>query len=770
MKKISYLCSTCLITCSALAHADISSFHDNLLAHTESTLAVESPFLSSSQIKLAAVYPLSGNGGITFKAPKNVSCVEGQINYSGRCITMCDKTLYPSTSPLDTSKGIVGDCTDFKKHYGYTSCKEGWTLNGSNCELTDCSAFPLTKAPSSILGTVASCKSGPDTFYKYSKCNDGWELHNGRCDIKTCSSSDFPYTSNPGNNAGTVASCKTGEVTLYGYTSCRTGWDKSNGYCTIHNCPSDIYPFSDEPSGSLGPVLSCKTGNVTKYGYGSCTVSGYELENGKCVETCNYTDSSMPSYCSVADSCIKGGRTYYSGACQVCQSGYYLINVGNSFDEEDYCVPLRNPIDVCRSGWLYYDDDTCGPATDSFAIYDSHVLGVVVANGIVPDGNPVKVIALNKEGTYTWSNVSHYHLSTYKGWRNTYEILWRYKLTNGGSFPAAEACINKTTGGKVWYLPTRNELESGLKALMYGDDLGGGENFLFDDYWTSEEESSWEDNPSPDKAYALKTYALGVSIDSGLKDKSGSKSTICMFGVGGTECPQHPFTQLPPYCREAESTCQTGSETHYSKRCKTCRYGTVKDANGACQVQECTGVMANWSQPNSDLKHCFGDTEMPCRRDGVVYWGCGFCESDWTTASDGSCMIPECSGTGYTSSSIPHCSVASACLYGSSIRYECEKCNPSTGNACMSAYQKSNGSCVDKSSDGLTTTWCSNNCRYIWGTSIYTCPDGSKRRTLTSTSCTAADDAKCQTCDNNNMMDITIAGVGGVGGDTECFE
>ena len=218
MKKISYLCSTCLITCSALAHADISSFHDNLLAHTESTLAVESPFLSSSQIKLAAVYPLSGNGGMTFKAPKATSCAAGYESYNGKCIKKCDRKTYPFASQPSTVKGTFSSCTGLTTYYGYTACNNGWTLNNHDCIENTCDGY-VPQADLSHCQTAGGniCYRGSTAVYKCSTCDAGWVLTaSGVCVEKSCSSDEYPYPSNPGEDAGKVKSCQSGERTWYG--------------------------------------------------------------------------------------------------------------------------------------------------------------------------------------------------------------------------------------------------------------------------------------------------------------------------------------------------------------------------------------------------------------------------------------------------------------------------------------------------------------------------------------------------------------------------
>ena len=75
-------------------------------------------------------------------------------------------------------------------------------------------------------------------------------------------------------------------------------------------------------------------------------------------ENCSYTKTSLPSGCSVADSCSKNGKTYYADTCIQCASNYTLTSSKTC----SYTPPqLENP---CQG---YYEDlsgyeatyDTC---------------------------------------------------------------------------------------------------------------------------------------------------------------------------------------------------------------------------------------------------------------------------------------------------------------------------------------------------------------------------------------------------------------------------
>ncbi|MBR1605995.1 MAG: hypothetical protein IJ660_07830, partial [Alphaproteobacteria bacterium] len=229
MRRISYLCFICLMASTTLVYANISLFHDNLLAYTESTLAVESSFSSIGSIKLAAVHPMVGDNSVTFKAPKATSCAAGYESYNGKCVKKCDRKTYPLASKPDSAKGTYTSCVGATTYYGYTSCNVGWTLKNHDCVEAVCTGYPYDAKPDTLKGPAAAikeCKVGTKSYYKYTSCNAGWDLSGGSCEVHKCVSAQYPYPLNPGESAGSVISCKTGETTIYGYSACNAGWTK----------------------------------------------------------------------------------------------------------------------------------------------------------------------------------------------------------------------------------------------------------------------------------------------------------------------------------------------------------------------------------------------------------------------------------------------------------------------------------------------------------------------------------------------------------------
>ena len=330
MKKISYLCSTYLISCATLAHANIFSPDTHLSVYTKSTTSVAE---SSDFIKLAAVYPLSGNGGMTFKAPKATSCAAGYESYNGKCIKKCDRKTYPFASQPSTVKGTFSSCTGLTTYYGYTACNNGWSLSNHDCIENTCDGY-VPQADLSHCQTAGGniCYRGSTAVYKCSTCDAGWVLNaSGICVEKSCSSDDYPYPSNPGEDAGKVKSCQSGERTWYGYESCNSGWVKSGSYCNKATCDTTAYPYTTQgQAAGCKSTQECKAGSDSYYGCGtSGCKSGYIADGKQCVlnQCLDYFSSSELTNCKTKnDSCNRGDTTVYK--CTECNSGYSLNTSG----------------------------------------------------------------------------------------------------------------------------------------------------------------------------------------------------------------------------------------------------------------------------------------------------------------------------------------------------------------------------------------------------------------------------------------------------------
>ncbi len=107
----------------------------------------------------------------------------------------------------------------------------------------------------------------------------------------------------------------------YTETSCegdsiKCPFDTTKLFCVP--CDS-TFQYACDSEGQIGQGNSCNG----KY-IGCTCAEGYELSDGNCIISCAYSNTSLPSNCSTADSCSKNGTTYYSATCSECKSGYSL--------------------------------------------------------------------------------------------------------------------------------------------------------------------------------------------------------------------------------------------------------------------------------------------------------------------------------------------------------------------------------------------------------------------------------------------------------------
>ena len=126
----------------------------------------------------------------------------------------------------------------------------------------------------------------------------------------------------------------------------------------------------------------------------TCSELGYEQQASDCTgqhmlkcpfdtskvfcggEACNYTNTSLPSGCSTADSCIKDGKNYYSSICSSCYTGYSLKSNGTC---SQTCTYTNTSTAHCSD----YDSCKLGSASGSKTYYycNSCDAGYSLSNG-----------------------------------------------------------------------------------------------------------------------------------------------------------------------------------------------------------------------------------------------------------------------------------------------------------------------------------------------------------------------------------------------------
>lgn len=79
-------------------------------------------------------------------------------------------------------------------------------------------------------------------------------------------------------------------------------------------------------------------------------------------ENCSYTKTSLPSGCSNAPSCTKGGKNYYSAVCSSCYEGYRLNSDGTC---SKTCTYTNTSTSHCTS----YDSCRLGSSSGNKTFY-----------------------------------------------------------------------------------------------------------------------------------------------------------------------------------------------------------------------------------------------------------------------------------------------------------------------------------------------------------------------------------------------------------------
>ena len=603
MKKISYLCSTYLISCATLAYANIFSPDTHLSVYTKSTTSVAE---SSDFIKLAAVYPLSGNGGMTFKAPKATSCAAGYESYNGKCIKKCDRKTYPFASQPSTVKGTFSSCTGLTTYYGYTACNNGWSLSNHDCIENTCDGY-VPQANLSHCQTAGGniCYRGSTAVYKCSTCDAGWVLNaSGICVEKSCSSDDYPYPSNPGEDAGKVKSCQSGERTWYGYESCNSGWVKSGSYCNKVKCDTTAYPYTTQgQAAGCKSIQECKSGSDSYYGCGSSGCKSGYIADGKQCMLCSWDDNALdacPEH-GVCTSKTCGGTTKYTlNSCEGGESTQLTCNVGD----------------------IYYSDDTC----NSVRVNSKTPIGVVF------DAVNNLVVSLN-ETTATWGgygtdvpqleNFGSGDIGRDVNGKSNTNILLAYGEENNIEFSAAQYCHDMSTGGKTWYLPAVGEMQPMYTGYStFNDKLAaaGGIRLSNNLYWSSSEQDNvyaWSLNPVEGNMFEYKAYDHPVrcifSYAEGTTTTYVKQGNTCVIDTPSCSLDGYDLASCPANATCESKTC--GATTKY--KMTGCQNG-YKENNGSCQkmniFENCQVGEIAYSDGTCDTKIVSGKTPI-----GVVF-------------------------------------------------------------------------------------------------------------------------------------------------------
>ena len=292
--------------------------------HKKSTVTVQIEWaIFSSETSSFGIYDLSltAHNGVTGDA-------------ASAYLTLADSTL--------TAYGY-GTYSDTAK----TSCKSGYYLDSTACKKCDPSCLDCSGSSS------AQCY----------QCAEGYSYVSGKC-IKCTGNCDECS----GNGAKNCLLCDSGYTLDFDGSCNKKSSCNSSPYVVKHNtdsaisicgaaCTGNQYMFWNFTCGTCDSGLvksSTKTGgNKCTY---PCSSSQYLLEDGTCVDICEYSARSEEGYkfCTKADPC-ENGYIYEDGTCDSeCPAPYELV-LGGADNSTMYC---NTP---CATGEFYAGESRGSP-------------------------------------------------------------------------------------------------------------------------------------------------------------------------------------------------------------------------------------------------------------------------------------------------------------------------------------------------------------------------------------------------------------------------
>ena len=444
------------------------------------------------------------------------SCGEGwKLDGSGKCVAKGCSTGYTSTLTANcktpaTEKNGNGYC------YKCSACNEGWTLNSSGvCAAKQCSTGYAT----GMTNVAAPCTNftsqlaGNDICHACTACSSGYYINTGKCTACTWSS-DHTLTSCPSNcncssdrvdsacaykykitsaqanyyvSGNTCPACTWGGRTLAtcpsncncsseacgGSTKYAVTSAQSNHYISGNSCPECTWA-SDHTLTSCPGGCNCSSNRVNascSYKYKITSAQSNHYISGSTCPECSWgvaTLSSCPTGCNCSSSECGGTTKYYAYSAK---QGYTFSNGTCS---ENACTgygSTSSSIPYCKQGYENYCQK--GPNKVYKCPYCKNGFTTNATTGLCDPNLRIIYSGSTAIGIAVSSNLAVDVRSTTTGYQ-TYA-------------QAVSTCANKTTGGKSWRVPSKEE----FKVInQHADDVKRiaevvGSNNYYVSYWTT---------------------------------------------------------------------------------------------------------------------------------------------------------------------------------------------------------------------------------------------------------------------------------------------
>ena len=585
MRKIYIFCCCCLFGLAAVAQAtDLSDETLSIIRSASSSLSLESG-ATSSGIKYAATYFISGEDAISYGLKSiKFSCPEGEKLHNGKCEKVCNESNFPFAKEPDNRGCVISKCESvLGNRYACNECKEGYESNAITglCDAVDVSGYPVNKRDvNPNAGTTECIKSGEETMCRYVNCNtdNGWILEHGQCLPVKCNERLEKMPANCKDlraciSAGkTYYACKDAETSANDETGAATndGTDATTNDGVLDASASDVKEGGETETSNVGDENAATSNAQTQ---------GTDSTSSPSEETQQPSEATQPKAPLVKVSC-KLGDIYYSDNTCSAEREEGKTPIGIVFNERDGLVV---ELGTSEGSW--------GPYTNEYI----EGVGIKLTTADFNDTSMYTCPIQNFKGvTLKCDAIYKRILEDRNGHLYTRNTV-AHGLSTKAEYPATMLCYNKTLDNQGWYLPSYSEtgewVHDNYDIINNASEKAGGDRFKYE---TSEKYDGTYMNSSPrvsDTPYGKSVYINTISPrrpTNALRSENLWSRTVATFGYMTEGYVRCVFSYKDHNCRA------DGFDGYdiAQKKCVTC---TGKDTFNisAGQCMDCTGYNLN---------------------------------------------------------------------------------------------------------------------------------------------------------------------------------